>query len=107
MLQWVGHRLVMCVGDGLAMDEAWSCNGLNFLFKTISSWVGHCVVMGGTLSCLVWGTVLVMGVNSLPMGGTLCCNGWDIVLLCVCGDIVHVMGGTWSCNGLGVFQTAS
>ena len=61
-----------------------SCNGLDFLFKTISSWVGHCVVMAGTLSCLVWGTVLVMGVNSLPMGGTLCCNGWDIVLLCVC-----------------------
>ena len=64
--------------------------------------MGRCVVMGGTLSCLVWGTVLVMGVNSLPMGGTLCCNGWDIVLLCVCvWDTVHVMGGTLSCDVCG------
>ena len=104
----------MCVGDGLAMDEALSCNGLDFLFKTISSWVGHCVVVGGTLSCLVWGTVLVMGgawsckglyflfLNNLLMGGTLCCNGWGHCLVMCVGDGL-TMDEAWSCNGLDFF----
>ena len=46
---------MMCVGDGLAMDEAWPCNGLDFLIKQSPKGWGAVLQCVGALSCGVCG----------------------------------------------------
>ena len=68
--------------------------------------MGHCVVMGGALSCLVWGTVLVMGgtwsCNGLSFFAKQSPNGWGHCLAMCVGDGL-AMDEAWFCNGLDFF----